>query len=156
MGYDVHRFVDGRTLILGGVTIPFERGLEGHSDADVLVHAVCDSLLGAAALRDIGYHFADTDPQFKNISSLRLLGRVSFLLQKAGFAVVNIDSTVILQAPKIAPFVPGMRRAIANTLGLPIDAVSVKATTNEGIGGLGRGEGCAAFAVTLLRFVGEK
>jgi len=149
-GYDIHRFSRDRKLILGGVQIPSELGLLGHSDADVLLHAICDALLGAAALGDIGQHFPDTDPRFKGASSLSFLAATRELLVAAGYHVVNIDSTLVLQSPKIAPHVPAMRQQIANALNLGVDQVSVKATTNEGLGSLGAGEGCAAYAVATI------
>jgi 2-C-methyl-D-erythritol 2,4-cyclodiphosphate synthase len=149
-GYDIHRFSRDRKLILGGVQIPSELGLLGHSDADVLLHAICDALLGAAALGDIGQHFPDTDPRFKGASSLSFLVATRELLVADGYHVVNIDSTLVLQSPKIAPHVPAMRQQIANTLNLGVEQVSVKATTNEGLGSLGAGEGCAAYAVATL------
>jgi len=149
-GYDIHRFAPERKLILGGVHIPSELGLLGHSDADVLLHAICDALLGAAAVGDIGQHFPDTDPRFKGISSLNFLTSTRELLAARGYRVVNVDSTLVLQAPKIAPYVPAMRQEIANALKLGVDRVSVKATTNEGLGALGAGEGCAAYAVAAI------
>ncbi len=152
-GYDVHRLIAGRPLVLGGVTIPYEKGLLGHSDADVLLHAVMDALLGAAALGDIGTHFPDTDPQYAGISSRALLRRVGDLLAAAGYRVGNLDVTVIAQAPKCKPYIPAMRQAIAADLGASIDRVSVKATTEEGLGFSGRGEGIACHAVCLLEEV---
>lgn len=149
-GYDVHRLVEGRLLILGGVTIPFDKGLLGHSDADVLAHAISDALLGAAALGDIGALFPDTDPRFKGADSIGLLREVVKEVQKAGYRVGNIDSTVLAQAPKLKPFIPQMRQILADACGLPTDAVSVKATTEEGLGFTGSGEGIAAHAVCLL------
>ena len=149
-GYDIHRLSAGRKLILGGVHIPHTPGLLGHSDADVLLHAICDALLGAAALGDIGKQFPDTDKRFKDISSLKLLREVGLLLKKRGFDVQNIDSTVVLERPKIASYIPGMKRKIAATLGIKATKVPVKATTNEGLGALGREEGCAAFAVASV------
>ena len=149
-GYDIHRFAPNRKLILGGVLIPSELGLLGHSDADVLLHAICDALLGAAALGDIGQHFPDTDPRFKGMSSLNFLASTCELLAADGYRIVNVDSTLVLQSPKIAPYVPAMRQEIANTLKLDVDQVSVKATTNEGLGALGAGEGCAAYAVVAI------
>ena len=149
-GYDIHRFAPDRKLFLGGIHIPSELGLLGHSDADVLLHAICDALLGAAALGDIGQHFPDTDPRFKGASSLSFLVATRELLVADGYHVVNIDSTLVLQSPKIAPHVPAMRQQIANTLNLGVEQVSVKATTNEGLGSLGAGEGCAAYAVATL------
>lgn len=149
-GYDVHRLVEGRRLILGGVEIPYEKGLLGHSDADVLLHAVSDALLGAAALGDIGKHFPDNDPQYEGADSLKLLSRVGELLHGAGYAVGNIDATVLCQAPKLAPHIPAMRKNIADALGIEVDAVSVKATTEEKLGFTGAGEGIAAHAVALI------
>ena len=149
-GYDVHRLTAGRKLILGGVEIPFEKGLLGHSDADVLLHALCDALLGAAALGDIGKHFPDSDPAYAGVSSLFLLEETARLLREAGYTVGNVDSTVIAQKPKLAPFLPEMRRNIARVLGIPVENVSVKATTEEGLGFTGSGEGIAASAVALL------
>ena len=155
-GYDIHRFAPDRQFILGGVHLPSELGLEGHSDADVLLHAICDALLGAAALGDIGNHYPNTDPRFKDISSLKLLSMVKDLLFTSRYQVVNIDSTVILEAPKIASFIPAMRKNISEILTLSITHISVKATTNEGLGSLGRGEGCAAFAVASLRLLDQE
>jgi 2-C-methyl-D-erythritol 2,4-cyclodiphosphate synthase len=149
-GYDIHRFTPDRKLILGGVEIPSALGLLGHSDADVLLHAICDALLGAAALGDIGQRFPDTDSQFKGISSLNFLASTRELLVAGGYRIVNVDSTVVLESPKIAPYVPAMRQQIANALNLGVDQVSVKATTNEGLGALGAGEGCAAYAVATI------
>lgn len=149
-GYDVHRFLRGRRLVLGGVRIPYALGLEGHSDADVLLHALCDAILGAAALGDIGRHFPNTSRTYKNISSLKLLAAVGRLIGKQGLQVVNVDATVVLEEPKLARYVPSMRRRIAGTLGIKPGSVSVKATTSEGLGFTGRREGCAAFAVALL------
>ncbi len=150
-GYDVHRLTPGRPLVLGGVTIPYEKGLLGHSDADVLLHAVMDALLGAAALGDIGTHFPDTDPQYAGISSRALLRRVGDLLAAAGYRVGNLDATIIAQAPKCKPYIPAMRQAIAADLGVSIDRVSVKATTTEGMGFTGRREGLAAQAAATVR-----
>ena len=149
-GYDIHRFAPDRKLILGGVHIPSELGLLGHSDADVLLHAVCDALLGAAALGDIGQHFPDTDLRFKGASSVNFLASTRELLVAGGYRIVNVDSTVVLQSPKIAAYVPAMRQEIASALKLGVDQVSVKATTNEGLGALGAGEGCAAYAVVAI------
>lgn len=150
-GYDVHRLTDGRALILGGEAIPYAKGLAGHSDADVLLHAVMDALLGAAALGDIGKHFPDSDPQYKDISSLELLSRVRRLLERNGFAAGNADVTIVCQRPKLAPFMRAMRENIAEALGVDIDCVSVKATTTEGMGFEGAGEGISAQAVALVR-----
>lgn len=149
-GYDVHRLTEGRALILGGVEIPYEKGLLGHSDADVLTHAVMDALLGAAALGDIGRLFPDSDAEFEGISSIELLKHVKTHLTAAGFDIVNLDATVLAQAPKLAPHREQMRGNIAAALGLPVSRVSVKATTEEGLGFTGSGEGIAAHAVTLL------
>lgn len=149
-GFDVHKIVPGRKLILGGVEIPFDKGLLGHSDADVLLHAICDALLGAAALGDIGKHFPDTDPRYKGISSLELLKHVQTLVENNGFSIGNIDSTVVLEKPKIAPYIDIMRKRIAECLYILPEQVSVKATTNEGLGFIGVGEGAVAYAVTTL------
>lgn len=149
-GYDVHALVAERALIMGGVDIPYEKGLKGHSDADVLTHAVCDALLGAAALGDIGKHFPDSDPAYKGISSIKLLAHVVALLKEHGYGVVNIDSTVIAQAPKLAPYISAMRANIADAACMDVDAVSVKATTEEHLGFTGSGEGIAAHAVCLI------
>ncbi len=149
-GYDVHRLAEGLPLWLGGVHIEHSHGLVGHSDADVLLHAICDALLGAAALGDIGKHFPDTDPQYKGISSLLLLGNVGRLLKENGYTVGNIDSTVAAQRPKLAPHIEQMRRNIADTLGIDIDQVSVKATTTEHLGFEGREEGISAQAVATI------
>lgn len=150
-GYDVHRLVKGRKLILGGVKIRHSKGLQGHSDADVLCHAVSDALLGAAGLGDIGKHFPDTDPRFAGISSLLLLREVRGLLMKRGLGVESIDSTLVLQAPKVAGFISKMRENIADALGMNTSRVSVKATTTEGLGFVGKEEGVAAYAVALIR-----
>ena len=150
LGYDVHRLVERRKLILGGVCIPSKIGLLGHSDADVLLHAICDALLGAAALGDIGKHFPDTDKAYHGISSLELLTHVGILLQEQGYQIGNIDSTVILERPKIAKYVDLMCRRIGRVLHISPQQVSVKATTHEGIGTFGRGEGCAAFAIASI------
>ena len=149
-GYDVHRLTEGRALILGGVTIPYEKGLLGHSDADVLAHAVADALLGAAALGDIGCLFPDTDPQYKGADSLKLLSEVVRVLDEAGYVPVNIDATVLAQAPKLKPHIPAMRDNLAATCGMHRDAVSVKATTEEGLGFTGVGDGMAAHAICLI------
>lgn len=151
MGYDAHRLEEGRKLILCGADIPFEKGLVGHSDADVALHALMDALLGAAALGDIGKHFPDSDPQYKDISSLELLSRVRRLLERNGFAAGNADVTIVCQRPKLAPFMRAMRENIAEALGVDIDCVSVKATTTEGMGFEGAGEGISAQAVALVR-----
>lgn len=149
-GYDVHKLTEGRKLILGGVDIPYEKGLAGHSDADVLVHAVMDALLGAAALGDIGQHFPDTDPAYKGISSIELLGKVGALLEEKGYVIENIDATIIAQRPKLASYRPQMEENIAEALHLDPFRVSVKATTEEGLGFTGSGEGIASQAITLL------
>ena len=150
MGYDVHKLTEGRDLILGGVNIPWEKGLLGHSDADVVVHAIMDALLGAAALRDIGRHFPDTDPKYKGISSIILLQHVGKLLEENMYVINNIDATIIAQRPKLAAYRPQMAEKIAKALKLEPGRVSVKATTEEGLGFTGAGEGIAAQAITLL------
>ena len=149
-GYDVHKLVENRRLILGGVDIPYEKGLLGHSDADVLLHAVADALLGAAGYGDIGGMFPDTDPAFKDADSLQLLKQVVARLQENGYAVGNIDATVLAQRPKLAPFIPTMRENIAAACGVTVDAVNVKATTEEGLGFTGAGDGIAAHAVCII------
>ena len=149
-GYDVHRLVEGRALILGGVTVPFDRGLLGHSDADVLTHAVMDALLGAAALGDIGKLFPDSDAAYAGADSIVLLERVTALLREHGWQVGNMDATVVAQTPKLAPYIPEMRRRLAEAMGLDVDGVSVKATTEERLGFTGSGEGMAAHAVALI------
>ena len=149
-GYDVHALGEGLPLWIGGERIAHTHGLIGHSDADVLLHAICDALLGAAALGDIGKHFPDTDPQYKGISSLKLLAHVGRLLKEHGYSIVNIDSTVVAQQPKLAPHIPQMRHNIADTLDLPVDRISVKATTTEHLGFAGREEGIAALATTTI------
>jgi 2-C-methyl-D-erythritol 2,4-cyclodiphosphate synthase len=150
LGIDTHAFAPGRPLILGGVDIPHEEGLAGHSDADVLTHAVIDALLGAAALGDIGQHFPDTDPRFKDADSLELLRTVVVYLSDRGWAIGNVDATVVLEQPKLAPYRDAIRTSLAAALGLPEDAVNVKATPGERIGFVGRGEGAAALAVATL------
>ena len=150
MGYDVHRLVEDRELIIGGVKIPYEKGLLGHSDADVLLHAVMDALLGAAAMGDIGKHFPDSDSAYKGASSLVLLEKVSSLLDEKGFLIENIDATIIAQAPKMRPYIDTMRENIARTLGISIDQVNVKATTEEGLGFTGTGEGISSQAICML------
>lgn len=150
MGYDVHRLVENRDLILGGVNIPYEKGLLGHSDADVLLHAVMDALLGAAALGDIGKHFPDSDPAYKGISSIFLLEKVGELLEEKGFLIENIDATIIAQAPKMRPYIDTMRENIANALGISIEQINVKATTEEGLGFTGCGEGISSQAICML------
>lgn len=149
-GYDVHRLVEGRALILGGVTVPFDRGLLGHSDADVLTHAVMDALLGAAALGDIGKLFPDSDAAYAGADSIALLERVTALLREHGWQVGNVDTTVVAQTPKLAPYIPEMQRRLAEAMGLDVDCVSVKATTEERLGFTGSGEGMAAHAVALI------
>ncbi|NMM61624.1 2-C-methyl-D-erythritol 2,4-cyclodiphosphate synthase [Clostridium sp. P21] len=151
IGYDVHKLVEDRPLILGGVTIPHIKGLLGHSDADVLLHAIMDSLLGSLALGDIGKHFPDTDPSYKNISSLTLLKKVNELIALKGFTVENIDSTIIAQSPKLSPFIDSMRKNISDALKIDLDRISVKATTEEELGFTGRREGISAQSVCLLK-----
>jgi 2-C-methyl-D-erythritol 2,4-cyclodiphosphate synthase len=150
-GYDVHKFAENRPLIIGGETIPHTHGLEAHSDGDVLIHAICDALLGAAGLWDIGHHFPDTDSRFKNIDSRELLRRVITDLADRGWQVSNIDSTVVAQAPQLASFIPAMREKLAMDLAVDVDAVNVKATTTEKLGFAGRQEGIAAHAVVLIK-----
>lgn len=150
MGYDVHKLTEGRDLILGGVKIPWEKGLLGHSDADVLIHAVMDALLGAAALGDIGKHFPDTDPAYKGISSVTLLSHVMELLNSRGFSVGNVDAVIIAQKPKMAPYIAQMKHNLAKAMGVEESRVNIKATTEEGLGFTGRGEGIASQAVCLL------
>jgi 2-C-methyl-D-erythritol 2,4-cyclodiphosphate synthase len=150
IGYDVHRLAQGRKLILGGVRIPSERGPEGHSDADVLLHAICDAILGAAALGDIGKHFPDTDKKYNNISSLKLLKLVGSMIREKSWAVNNIDSTLILEKPKIAEYVDAMRQRIGKALHISPQVISIKATTHEGLGSFGREEGCAALAIASI------
>ena len=150
MGYDVHKLVEDRDLILGGVRIPYEKGLLGHSDADVLLHAIMDALLGAAALGDIGKHFPDTDPQYKGISSMTLLEKVGSLLEEHSFLIENIDATIIAQQPKMRPYIDEMRANIASALGIEIEQVNVKATTEEGLGFTGTGEGISSQAICML------
>ena len=150
LGYDVHKLVEGRDLILGGVKIPYEKGLLGHSDADVMIHAVMDALLGAAALGDIGKHFPDTDERYKGISSMELLKHVGELLEEHLYVIENIDATIIAQRPKMAPHIQKMRENIAQVLGMEVDQVSVKATTEEGLGFTGTGEGISAQAICAI------
>lgn len=152
-GYDVHRLVEGRDLILGGVNIPYEKGLLGHSDADVLTHAIMDALLGAAALGDIGKHFPDTDPAYKGADSLKLAEHVAALLHAQGYRIGNIDATVIAQAPKLAPHIPTMRQNLAHALGCDQDCINIKATTEEHLGFTGEGLGMAAHAVCLIESI---
>lgn len=149
-GYDVHQLAPGLPLVLGGLEIPFEKGCVAHSDGDVLIHALCDALLGALALGDIGHLFPDTDDAYKGIDSKILLGRVAALVRSKGWEVANVDMTLLAQRPKIAPYIPAMREKLANVLGIPQDAVSVKATTTERLGFVGREEGIAAYATCLL------
>lgn len=150
MGYDVHRLVEGRDLVMGGVKIPFEKGLLGHSDADVLVHAIMDALIGAMALGDIGKHFPDTDAQYSGISSLKLLGHVRELIRREGHGIVNIDATIIAQKPKMMPYIEQMRENIAGVLEIEKNQINVKATTEEGLGFTGEGQGISAQAICLL------
>jgi 2-C-methyl-D-erythritol 2,4-cyclodiphosphate synthase len=150
-GYDAHRLVVGRALILGGVHIPYDLGLQGHSDADVLIHAVCDALLGAAGLGDLGRHFPDTDPQLEGVSSVAIMKRVAEMIRNGGFELQNLDTTVVAEAPKLAPYIEPMIARIADALEVNPNQVSVKATTTEGMGFTGRGEGIAAYAVAVLR-----
>jgi 2-C-methyl-D-erythritol 2,4-cyclodiphosphate synthase len=149
-GYDVHKLVPGRKLILGGVEVPFDKGLSGHSDADVLTHAIMDAMLGAAGLRDIGSQFPSADSAYKNISSLILLDEVNKLVWDKGFVVVNIDAVIVAQEPQLSPFIEDMRGLIRKRLGLNLEQVMVKATTTDGLGFIGRGEGMAAYAVALV------
>lgn len=151
MGYDVHKLVEGRKLIIGGVEIPYEKGLLGHSDADVLLHAIMDSILGAAALGDIGKHFPDTDERFKGISSILLLKEVGRLIEEKGYKIENIDSTIIAQRPKMAPHISIMIKNIAEALNIEEDRINVKATTEEGLGFTGRGEGISSQSICLLK-----
>ncbi len=155
-GYDVHKLIKGRKLILGGVEIPFKKGLDGHSDADVLLHAIMDALLGAAALGDIGKLFPDTDEKYKGANSLELLGAVASVIRNSGYEIVNIDSTIIAQAPKLSPYITEMRGKISLATNLTLDQVSVKATTEEGLGFTGKGKGIAASAIVLIKKPIEK
>jgi 2-C-methyl-D-erythritol 2,4-cyclodiphosphate synthase len=150
IGYDVHKLVTGRKLVLGGIIIPYEKGLLGHSDADVLVHAVCDALLGAAAMGDIGLHFPDTDPKFKNISSLKLLTETIAMVRDHGFTIGNIDTIVFAEAPKIGPYRKRMQEKLADTVAVDPGCINIKATTTEGLGIIGKGEGIGAMSVALL------
>jgi len=150
MGYDVHRLVEGRKLVLGGVTIPFEKGLLGHSDADVLIHAICDALLGASGMRDIGFHFPDTDPAYKGIDSKILLQQVLEKISPQGYRIGNIDSTVCLEKPKINPHIPSMQKCLADIMSIKTDQISIKATTREKLGFVGEGKGIEAYAVVLI------
>ena len=149
-GYDAHRLVSGRKLILGGVTIPYAKGLSGHSDADALLHAVCDAILGAGALGDIGQHFPDTQEEYRNLDSRILLRRVRLLLERQSCTVVNLDITLLAEAPRLASYLPSMRANLVSDLGIPKGNVNIKATTTEGMGALGRGEGIAVHAVVLV------
>jgi 2-C-methyl-D-erythritol 2,4-cyclodiphosphate synthase len=151
LGYDVHKLVEGRQLILGGVDIPFKKGLLGHSDADVLTHAVCDALLGAAQLGDIGLHFPDTDPEYKDISSIKLLHKVHRMLNDKGFTIVNIDTVIFAEAPKLSAFRHAMQTTLAKALNLTTDQLNIKATTTEGLGMIGQGEGIGAMVVVLIQ-----
>ena len=150
IGYDIHRLVEGRPLILGGVSIAYEKGLLGHSDADVLVHAICDALLGAAGLGDIGLHFPDTDPQFKDISSLKLLSKTCHMLAEKGFRIINLDSIIFAEAPKLGSFRNEMQNTLAKEMNIAPNGVNIKATTTEGLGVIGKGEGIGAMCVALL------
>jgi 2-C-methyl-D-erythritol 2,4-cyclodiphosphate synthase len=150
LGYDIHRLIDGRRLFLGGVEIPYIKGLEGYSDADVLLHAICDAILGAMGKEDIGVHFPNNDPKFKGISSLELLHKVAVLAETSHFRIINVDSTLILEEPKILPFKEKMKKTISSVLGIDEDRVNVKATTQEGVGAIGRGEAVAAYAVASV------
>ena len=150
IGYDIHQLKRGRRLVLGGVTIPFEKGLLGHSDADVLVHALCDALLGAAGLGDIGLHFPDTDPEFKDIHSIRLLAKTYEMISSKGFAISNVDSTLFAEAPKLFPYREAMQKNIAEAIQIEPNRVNVKATTSEGLGMIGKGEGIAAMCIVLI------
>lgn len=149
-GYDSHRMIEGRKFILGGVEIPNEKGPSGHSDADVLVHAICDAILGAIGKGDIGTNFPDTDDEFKDISSLIILRHVCFFMDEAGFRIKNVDSTIVLEKPKLAKYIPNMVKLISAVLNIPEDTMSIKAKTNEGMGLIGQNDGIAAFAVVLL------
>lgn len=151
IGYDIHAFAEGRPLVLGGVRIPHERGLSGHSDADVLTHAIADALLGAAGERDIGHHFPNTDPEWKDVDSQKLLARVAEILRDATYEIVNLDATLIAEEPMINPHIMEMRKVLAETLGIQTDQVGLKATTNEGLGFVGRREGIAALAVAGIQ-----
>lgn len=150
IGYDIHRLVEGRKLVLGGVEIPFDKGLLGHSDSDVLSHAICDALLGAAALGDIGTHFPDTDPRWAGASSLEFLSHTVDLLAQYGYSIANVDTTVFAERPKLRPYAQAMRESLASVLRIGVDRVNVKAKTNEGLDSIGRGEAMAAQAVVLL------
>ncbi|MBM3289451.1 MAG: 2-C-methyl-D-erythritol 2,4-cyclodiphosphate synthase [Candidatus Hydrogenedentes bacterium] len=150
IGYDLHRLIEGRPLILGGVTVPFEKGLDGHSDADALAHAITDALLGAAALGNIGQHFPDTDPRYKDADSIQLLRHTADLLRAAGYRIVNIDANIVAQRPKLNPHLDAIRARLAECLGIPLDRISVKAKTNELVGPEGRGEAISTEAIALI------
>lgn len=156
IGYDVHALAEGRELVLGGVHIPSPKGLAGHSDADVLTHALCDALLGAAALGDLGSHFPDTDEKYKDVSSLLLLKEVDKMMHVSGYQIGNIDAIIVAKKPKMAPFIPGMQKTLSGVLNISIDRISIKATTTEGLGFAGRGEGIAAQVAVLLETSGTK
>ena len=156
MGYDVHRLVPARKLILGGVTIPFEKGLLGHSDADVLLHAVCDALLGAVGLGDIGVHFPDTEAAFKDVSSVKLLAKTCEMIREKGYIIENIDATIFAEAPLLSPYRGAMQKQISRTMGIEQHRVNIKATTTEGLGIIGRGEGIGAMCAALLRLDGDQ
>jgi len=155
LGYDIHRLADGRPLVLGGIAIPHPKGLSGHSDADVVLHAVIDALLGAAGVGDIGQHFPDTDPAYRQISSLELLRRVRAIIEQRGCAIANIDTTILAEEPNLSAYKPAMAKQIETALGLPGGSVNVKAHTFEGVGLIGRGEAMAAYAVVLVQEVGR-
>ncbi|GFI62043.1 2-C-methyl-D-erythritol 2,4-cyclodiphosphate synthase [Clostridiales bacterium] len=156
LGYDVHRLTEKRRLILGGVDIPFEKGLLGHSDADVLIHAIMDALLGAAALGDIGLHFPDSEEEYQGISSMYLLSKVCLLIKAKGYTTINIDATIIAQRPKLRPYIDDMRKNIAGVMNMPISCINIKATTEEGLGFTGRGEGIAAQAICLIQNINKE
>lgn len=150
-GYDIHRLVENRKLIIGGVEIPFEKGLFGHSDADILIHAIADSLLGAIGKEDIGNHFPDTDASYKGLSSITLLKKVAYFVHEGGFLINNIDSTIVMEKPKISPYFLQMRNNICQALNIGMDQINIKATTNEGLSDIGKGLGASAFAVSIVR-----
>lgn len=150
-GYDVHKIVEGRKMILGGVEIPYEKGLLGHSDADVLIHAIMDAMLGALALGDIGHHFPDTEEEYKGISSLKLLGHVDKLIKAKGYSIVNIDAVVVMERPKIKPYIEEMRKNLGEIMNIPVEDISIKATTEEKLGFTGDGTGAKSYAVALLK-----
>lgn len=153
LGYDIHPLVEGRQLVLGGVVIPCERGLAGHSDADVLIHGLCDALLGAAALGDLGRHFPDSDPRYKDISSRELLRSVAAMVRQRGFRIENVDATIVAERPRLSPFIEAMRNQLAEILGLAPEQISIKAKTHEGFEAVGRGDAIAAYAVCLVEHV---